>query len=103
MNCKLPYQLANSLYDWLPSKEGKAAGWVSVSAAEAQKAANAGRPVVVSWKNPSGHGHIAPVRPGELKGGPWLANVGAKNIETVSVSKIFKAAAQKSLRYYANK
>jgi hypothetical protein len=120
LGCKIPYgMLANGIYDWLPSKEGKAAGWVQVTADEAQKAANEGRPAVVSWKNPKkiktkdkdgkeiekpAHGHIAVVRPSDQPGGPYLSNAGAKNLEKVSVKKIFSEAKLKNaVKFYANK
>lgn len=119
MGVKLPYgMLANGIYDWLPSKAGKAAGWVAVSAEEAQKAANEGRPVVVSYKNPGkikvkgkdgkmtekpAHGHIAVVRPSDQPGGPWLSNAGSKNADNIAVSKVFSKGRMKTIRYYANK
>jgi hypothetical protein len=118
MNVQLPWMLANNLHDWLPSKAGKAAGWVAVSADEAQKAANDGRPVVVSFKNPGkiktkgkdgkvterpAHGHIAVVRPSDQPGGPFVSQAGSKNADNIAVSKVFSAARMKSIKYYANK
>lgn len=119
MNCTLPYgRLANQIYDWLPSKAGKAAGWVAVTPDEAQRLANEGRPVVVSYKNPGkikvkgkdgkvterpAHGHIAMVRPSDQPGGPWLSHAGSRNSNHVPVNKVFSAARMKTIRYYANK
>jgi hypothetical protein len=119
MNCTIPYgMLANGIYDWLPSKAGKAAGWVQVTPEEAQKLANEGRPVVVSYKNPAkikvknkdgtvtekpAHGHIGVVRPSDEPGGPYISNAGSKNRDNVPVSKVFSAARMKTIKYYANK
>jgi hypothetical protein len=117
MNCTIPYgMLANGIYDWLPSKAGKAAGWVAVTPEEAQKLANEGRPVVVSFKNLAklkdkegkptdkpAHGHIGMVRPSDKPGGPWISNAGSKNRDNIEVSKVFSAARMKTIKYYANK
>lgn len=59
--------LANAQFDWLASDAGKKAGWVRlVDGAAAQSAANDGRLVLASLKNPDATrpGHIAIVRPG---------------------------------------
>src|SRR5262249_3448841 len=119
MGVKVPAgMLANDIYDWLPSKAGKAAGWVQVTPEEAQKCANAGRPVVVSWKNPGkikvkgkdgqviekpAHGHMGVVRPSDQPGGPYMSNAGAKNRDNVAVNKVFGPAALKTVKYYVNK
>jgi hypothetical protein len=119
MGVKIPYgMLANGIYDWLPSKAGKAAGWVAVTPEEAQKAANEGRPVVVSFKNLAkikvkgkdgkvtekpAHGHIAMVRPSDAAGGPYLSHAGSKNSNNIAANKVFSAARMKTIKYYANK
>ena len=70
---------ANGVADWLAG-EGEAHGWHPVSEQEAQAMANQGKPVVVSWKNEGGIGHIGVVRPGEMgENGPNLAQAGAVN------------------------
>jgi len=59
--------LANAQSDWLASDAGKKVGWVRlVDGAAAQSAANDGRLVLASLKNPDATrpGHIAVVRPG---------------------------------------
>lgn len=67
---------ANILAGWL------AAHWTEHGPRDAQGEANAGRPCVAVAVNRAGPGHIAPVRPGEWKaGGPWVCNVGARNVE----------------------
>ena len=82
MGAPLPRLMANDLYNWLGSSAGKNAGWHQVSAAEAQKAANAGDPTVAVYHNNTGvHGHIAMVRPGHMAGpgNPAIAQAGAEN------------------------
>lgn len=67
--------LANAQFDWLASDAGKKAGWVRLAdGATAQAAANDGRLVLASLKNPDATrpGHIAVVRPGS-KGPEALA------------------------------
>lgn len=70
--------LANDLATWLPG-EGAAAGWKPCSGIEAQQAADRGELAVVSYRNPGGHGHIAPLAPSLGEPGIWLCNVGASN------------------------
>lgn len=70
--------LANAQFDWLASDTGKKSGWVRlVDGAAAQAAANDGRLVLASLKNPDATrpGHIAVVRPG-TKGPEALASEG---------------------------
>jgi Putative peptidoglycan binding domain len=70
---------ANSCHRWLATT-GARNGWSPAAAAQAQAAANAGRPTVATWNNPGGIGHIAMVRPGTLTAaGPAIAQAGAKN------------------------
>ncbi|OYT70888.1 MAG: hypothetical protein CFK52_09695 [Chloracidobacterium sp. CP2_5A] len=70
---------ANATNQWLNAHGGRF-GWREVSAAEAQRLANQGHPVVASWRNPGGIGHIAMVRPGEMTSrGPAIAQAGARN------------------------
>lgn len=118
MGVKLPWDLANSLYDWLPSSKGKAAGWKAATPAEAQKAANEGRPALVVWKNNTfktvktkdgtekkvaNHGHIAVIRPSTETGGPFIAQAGGKNFNNIAVGKVFKGGMVKTTKYYVNK
>jgi len=74
---------ANQMCAWL-DKFGPANGWREVSAAEAQKMANAGKPVVVAQSNPGGIGHVQIGRPdqGETFSsakGPAIAQSGLTN------------------------
>lgn len=72
---------ANAMHEWLV-KYGQAFGWRRVSAEQAQANANAGRPTLASWPNPSGKsGHVAVIRPGALdpKLGPAAAQAGKTN------------------------
>lgn len=67
--------LANAQFDWLASDAARKAGWVALKdGAGAQAAANDGRLVLASLKNPDATrpGHIAIVRPG-AKGSEELA------------------------------
>jgi glutamine amidotransferase-like uncharacterized protein len=80
--------LANAQFDWLASDAGKKAGWVRlVDGAAAQAAANDGRLVLASLKNPdpTKSGHIAVVRPGDKDAallaaeGPDIMQAGGTN------------------------
>jgi glutamine amidotransferase-like uncharacterized protein len=80
--------LANAQFGWLASDAGKKAGWVRlVDGAAAQAAANDGRLVLASLKNPdpTKSGHIAIVRPGNkdadllAKDGPDIMQAGGTN------------------------
>ncbi len=82
---------ANATHRWLEN-QGRSQGWRKVSAAEAQRMANTGRPVVASWLNPGGIGHIAMVRPGE--GAMQIAQAGARNFNEGSLSRGFGNAAR---------
>lgn len=80
---------ANGVCSWLKN-HGARFGWKKVSAAEAQAAANQGKPVVSSWHNPGGIGHVGIVRPGEITDrGPAAAQAGAKNFNRGHVADGF--------------
>jgi glutamine amidotransferase-like uncharacterized protein len=90
--------LANAQFDWLPSAAGMKAGWVVLKdAVAAQAAANDGRLVLASLKNPdpAKSGHIAIVRPGtkdaELlaKEGPDVMQAGGTNAIRTTMRKGF--------------
>jgi hypothetical protein len=91
-------QGANDMIDWL-EKFGVNQGWDVVDAEGAQAMANLGKPVVATWKNPNGVGHIAMVRPGRMseKDGPALAQAGAINSNTITVGESF---GDKDVVYY---
>jgi hypothetical protein len=90
--------LANAQFDWLASDAGKKAGWVALKdGGAAQAAANEGRLVLASLKNPdpAKSGHIAIVRPGtkdsELlaKEGPDVMQAGGTNALRTPLRKGF--------------
>lgn len=90
--------LANAQFAWLGSEAAKKAGWVALKdGAAAQAAANDGRLVLASLKNPDATrpGHIALVRPGskdaELMGkeGPDVMQAGGTNALRTSMRKGF--------------
>jgi hypothetical protein len=66
---------------WL-NNQGKLNGWRRVSAAEAQRNADEGRPSIVY-----GPGHIAVVRPGGNPSNPAIAQAGNHNYNRAQVSK----------------
>jgi len=90
--------LANAQFDWLASDAGRKAGWVRLAdGAAAQAAANDGRLVLASLKNPDATrpGHIAVVRPG-VKGpealaadGPDVMQAGGTNALRTTLRKGF--------------
>jgi hypothetical protein len=80
--------LANAQFDWLPSDEGREAGWSPVaSPLDAQQVANTGELVVAVFQNPdkTQSGHIAIVRPAAksaadiLAKGPQITQAGFTN------------------------
>jgi len=90
--------LANAQFDWLPSDGGMKAGWVVLKdATAAQAAANDGRLVLASLKNPdpTKSGHIAIVRPGNkdaellAKDGPDIMQAGGTNALRTTLRKGF--------------
>jgi putative intracellular protease/amidase len=90
--------LANAQYDWLAADAGKRAGWVALKdGAAAQAAANDGRLVLASLKNPEATrpGHIAVVRPGAkdagllAQEGPDVMQAGGTNALRTSLRKGF--------------
>jgi glutamine amidotransferase-like uncharacterized protein len=90
--------LANAQFSWLASDAGKKAGWVSLKdGAAAQAAANDGRLVLASLKNPdpTKSGHIAIVRPGNkdaellAKDGPDIMQAGGTNALRTTMRKGF--------------
>lgn len=85
---------ANGANDWLNNpNQGLKAGWVPVSEAEAQSAANKGCPTVASWKNPGGIGHIGVIRPDSAAydpvKGPKMAQAGGRNFNNGHVYDSF--------------
>jgi len=106
--------LANAQQDWLETK-GAALGWKPVATAEeAQKLANEGMLVLVTYKqpNPKKPGHIAVIRPADLtaeaiqKDGPEETQAGAHNY-TATVVRIGFAAHKGAfesgaLKYFAH-
>ena len=90
--------LANAQYDWLAADAGKRAGWIALKdGAAAQAAANDGRLVLASLKNPDATrpGHIAVVRPGAkdagllAQEGPDVMQAGGTNALRTSLRKGF--------------
>jgi hypothetical protein len=86
--------LANAQYDWLPSAEGRKAGWRAVGdAVDAQRLANAGELVVAVFKNPDAAraGHIAIIRPAaetpsEIRAkGPRITQAGFTNYKSADL------------------
>lgn len=62
LTLSVPLKLANDLQGWF-LKEGQAQGWREVGIEEAIACANRGEPVVGSYLNPIGHGHVVLLRP----------------------------------------
>lgn len=85
---------ANDLNAWL-HQHGVRFGWQRRPLADAVAAANQGCPVVASWANRAGIGHIAMVRPGLASPteGPWLAQAGAVNANRIRMFKVWKRSA----------
>ena len=92
LECPVPLMLANDQLTWLDA-QGVKWGWGRVDLAEAQRRADNGCPVVVGWRNPAGHGHIAlavPTPPGE--DGLHVAQAGSINFTQRPVGRGFGLA-----------
>jgi hypothetical protein len=90
--------LANAQYDWLPSDEGRKAGWRPVgSPLDAQQSANRGELVIAVFKNPDPalSGHIAVIRPSDETAehieakGPRITQAGFNNYESADLASGF--------------
>jgi monofunctional biosynthetic peptidoglycan transglycosylase len=93
---------ANGLIRWLEST-GDRSGWEAVDAGRAQALANQGFPVVATWKNPGGIGHLAVVRPGDHSEteGPNIAQSGSVNFNKGTVEQGFRErAAKRDIVYF---
>ena len=77
---------ANALCIWL-AVVGPVLDWRHVSAVEAGIAARHGEVVLATWENPSGHGHVAVVLPGD--GNLHIAQAGKTCFANGSLAKGF--------------
>jgi hypothetical protein len=79
----------NGAIQWLQTQES----WKNVDPKSAQDLANQGFPVVATWLNPGGVGHIAVVRPGQYSSneGPAIAQAGGTNFNHGTVALGFKS------------
>ena len=91
---------ANGSISWLET-HGVTRGWQTVSAEQAQNMANQGNPIVATYKNPGGIGHVAMVRPGEYSktDAPRIAQAGGRNFNDDSVANGF---GNREVVYYAH-
>lgn len=78
-SCPLPRMKANGMHYWLSGDDGRKAGWLSSTEAQAMVSAEQGRPTLASWANEAGPGHIAVVRPSEYIGVVCIAQAGKNN------------------------
>lgn len=81
---------------WLGT-EGVDYGWTQVDADAAKAAAALGQPTLVTWRNPTGHGHIAWVMP------DWtLAQAGASCGYGISFTSVFTPAMMPQLEFWTH-
>ncbi|TCO69268.1 hypothetical protein [Marinisporobacter balticus] len=97
---------ANGLADWF-SKEGHSNGWKNVTPKEAAASANMGKPTIVIWKNPDGHGHISVVRPYNPSqpkhySGVYIAQAGTSNFNYKPITYGFGKSKIPQLKYYTH-
>lgn len=82
MNC-------NAISEWLHSV-GHSYGWTQTDEEGAVRAAALGHPTVAIWRNPSGNGHVAMVRPdGMGLSGPFCAQAGKVCFQQGEVARAF--------------
>jgi hypothetical protein len=93
--------LANAQYEWLQSGEAKKMGWIKIESPgvyeKSQVLANEGYMVIAACRNmnPKLPGHIALVRPAEIKtdqlaeSGPMLISAGTHNFNYITLKSAF--------------
>jgi LysM repeat protein len=80
----------NGGIDWMINQGVRYNGWRKASSTEAQQAANLGQMALALWKNPTGHGHTAVVRPGNITSeGPASAQAGRRNFNSGHIKNGF--------------
>ena len=84
----VPFRLANEQLAWLSGLDAAAHGWELVTPLEAVVATSLGEVVVVGWRNPDGHGHVAigVPAPGDVL---HIAQAGLRNFASKPVSSGF--------------
>lgn len=72
-------------------------GWKQVAADYAKQACALGKPTLVTWLNPSGHGHVAWVQP------DWtLAQAGATCGYGLAFTQVFSSSMMSQLQFFAH-
>ena len=83
LQCPLPVALANEQIAWLDGVAGRSSGWSETTREHAIVHAQMGGPCVVTFHNPTGHGHIAVLRPvpaaADPADAPFIAQAGREN------------------------
>ena len=97
---------ANMICKWL-SQKGNEYGWCEVTAEQAQALANEGHPVVTTYKNPNGHGHVQVVCPSKdgtynEKKGVTVAQAGSHLYDYAYISDVFSSRGLSKVVYYAH-
>ena len=96
----VPFRLANEQLAWLGGLDAAALGWELVTPLEAFIAAAAGEVVVVGWRNPDGHGHVAIGVPGAAPGAELhIAQAGLRNFASKPISSGFGSHAVEIYRH----
>lgn len=99
LDCPVPQLLANDQIHWLEGL-GASGGWRQVFPTSAFALANKGAPVVATYLNPGGHGHIAIVVPTpENEVGIYVAQAGSTNFACGPVGDGF---GRLPVRYFAH-
>lgn len=106
--------LANAQAEWLSNSPGRDAGWTQVNGAlQAQKLANEGMLVIISYESPYSDksGHIVIVRPSQIsldalnQSGPKITQAGDKNWLQANAADVFSAhpgAWPDGVKYYSH-
>lgn len=79
---------ANDLVEAMTEPGGRW-GYAETSPDAAQRAANAGRPVVVGWRNDAGPGHVALLLPGHAVGAMRVAQAGRVCASSMALVEAF--------------
>ncbi len=102
LQCPIPVELANVQIAWLEGVGGKSSGWEETTREHAIVHAQCGGPVLVTWANPTGHGHIAVMRPapkGHEHDAPFIAQAGRENFW---IGRLQRGFSNLPVRYFAH-
>lgn len=101
LDVPLPVMLANDLFYWLGTDEGRAHGWQECSLSGAANDADCGHPVLALLQEPK-HGHVAVVRGIDTDGSLLVWQAGVSNHNCARIRVCFTAEQLTRTRYFSH-